>query len=225
MAARQFFAPVALSEILVTPRTNYGPRAMQLLVNNAVIYSGTMASNAPLDVKLSPPIYATNATLYVTSAYDLGSPNSPRNVQVAELNFFEVASPGTFAGWQLQNFSSAQLTNNSVCAAGADPDGDRISNLQEFIVVGNPLLADATNAALKALTLPVGQFGIQFRENNFLSGVARRFQSTGDLANWSDITPLSLLPVQTAGAVTTYQAVFPSPNSMQFFRLRYDVAQ
>ena len=70
-----------------------------------------------------------------------------------------------------------------------------------------------------------GTDGILFRENISLSGVARRLQCTGDLANWSDVTPLSLLPVQTAGAVTTYEAVFPSPTSSQFFRLCYDVTQ
>jgi hypothetical protein len=215
-----------VSEFQVAPRTlngGYGPANVQLWLNGTPVTTNTMTATGTLDVKFSPPLYATNAELYITGSYDTGNTNSPRNVQVVELDFFERAQPGTFADWQLQNFTDAQLANSLFGAANADPDGDGVPNLLEFVVGGNPLTPDATNALVRASQLSAGQFAIQFQERNSLGNVVRQFQSSGDLLNWSNATPISISPLQNLGNKTIYQAVFPLGPTLRYFRLSYDV--
>jgi hypothetical protein len=144
-------------------------------------------------------------------------------VQVVELNFFERAQPGTFADWQLQNFTDAQLTNSAIGTANADPDGDGVPNLLEFAAGGNPLAADATNTAVRGSQFSTGQFAFQFQERNSLGNVVRQFQSSGDLLNWSNTTPAAVNPLQNLGGTTVYQALFPLQISPQFFRLGYSI--
>ncbi len=221
-----FLRQCAVSEFQVVPRTmngGYGPANVQLWLNGAAIATNTMSATATLDRKFSPPVYATNAELYITGSYDRGDTNSPRNVQIEELNFFERAQPGTFGDWQLHNFTDAELTNTVFGTANADPDGDGVPNLLEFVVNGNPFVADATNAAVKGQLLSPGQFSLQFQERSALGDVIRQFQSSGDLCNWTNTTPASINLLQSQGSVSIYQAVFPLPNSAQFFRLSYGV--
>ena len=234
-----FSRPVALAEFQVAPRTvngGYGPSVIQMFCNvtNAIpasglptsgsnFWAGPMAALATLDVKLSPPVYATNAVLVVTGAYDNGVTNAPRNVQVVEFNLFERAPPGTFADWQLQNFTDAQLTNSAIGLAAADPDGDGVPNLLEFVTGGNPFVADATNAAVKAFALSGGQFAFQFQERSSPGNVARQFESSSDLLAWSNISPAQLNIMQTNGGNRIYQALFPALNQSQFFRILYAV--
>lgn len=229
---------VAVSEFQVAPRTantGYGPTAIQMFGNvNTTIpaagipvsgtnfWSGPMAAQSTLDVKLASPLYLTNAVMAITGAYDNGNTTSPRNVQVVELNFFERALPGTFADWQLNNFTDAQLTNSAVGIAGADPDGDGVPNLLEFAAGGNPLAADATNALVGGLNLS-NQFAFQFQERNVLGNVARQFQAAGDLLSWTNIAPASVMPLQNLGGATIYLALFPRQLAPQFFRIRYSV--
>ena len=124
-------------------------------------WSGTGFALATLDVKLPVPVLATNVVLVATGAYDNGPSSTPRNLQLSELDFYERAQPGTFGDWQLHHFTDAQLTNTVIGIAPADPDGDGVPNLLEFVVGGDPLVADATNAVLKA-TATGGQFYFQF---------------------------------------------------------------
>jgi hypothetical protein len=234
-----FTRPVAISEFYETPRNannGYGPSTFEMFCNltNAIpasgipvsgsnFWSGTGYALTTLDVKLSPPVYATNAAIIITGAYDNGSTSNPRNVQLTELDFFERAQPGTFADWQLQNFTDAQLTNAAIGTATADPDGDGVPNLLEFAVGGNPWLADATNAVVTGQLLGGNQLAFQFQERNALGDVARQFQSSGDLLNWTNISPTAVNLLQNFGVNSLYQAIFPVQLTPQFFRIRYSV--
>ena len=232
---------VALSEFLIYPRSGYGPNAIQVLVNSillpgtppngtetigiptngTVIYTGSMANSAtPLDVALSAPVYATNIQLFITSSY------SASNVQVSEMIFNERALPGTFGDWELHYFTnSAQINNPAISGIGADPDGDGVPNLLEFAVGGNPLVPDKTNAQVTAISLPLNEIAVQFQERTQLSDVTRSFVASPDLVHWTNAVPLSVTPVQTVGAVTIYQAVFPmQPTTPQYFRIEYTAA-
>jgi hypothetical protein len=234
-----FARQIALAEFKIYPRTNnsgYGPSSIMMFCNvtNAIpatgipasgsnFWSGTMAAMSTLDVKLSPPVCATNITLVITGSYDGGNTNAPRNTQVVEWSFFERAQPGTFGDWQLNYFTDAQLTNSAVSGTTADPDGDGVPNLLEFAVGGNPLVPDATNAVVRGSQISAGQFAIQFQERTSLGNVVRQFQSSGDLLNWSNVVPVAVNPLQNSGSVTIYQAVFPLQTSLRFFRLGYSV--
>jgi hypothetical protein len=218
-----FSQQVALAEFLVYPRANYGPSNMQMIVNGTVVYTGTMANSAtPLDVKLSPPVYATNAQLYITSSYDTAYPS--RNVQVSELVFLERAQPGTFGDWELGYFNDAQINNPAVAGIGADPDGDRVVNLLEFVVGGNPMVPDATNAVMAGISLPGNQIAVQFQERNHLGEVTRGFVASPDFTTWTNVTPVSVTLVQTLGNISTYQAVFPVQKAPLYYRLNYSLS-
>jgi len=234
-----FARPVAISEFQIAPRlvnSGYGPSTCQLVCNvtttipasgiptsGTTCWTGTGYALATLDVKLAAPVLATNAVLVVTGAYDNGSTSNPRTVQLVELNFFERAVPGTFADWQLARFTDAQLTNSLVGTAAADPDGDGVPNLLEFAVGGNPLVADATNAAVKNLVPATGQFAFEFQERSTLGNVTRQFQSSGDLLGWTNTTPTQLSVIQNTGSNLVYQAVFPLQPDQQFFRRCYNI--
>jgi len=216
----------AVSEFQVLPRTDnggYGPANIQLWLNGTPVYTNTMTATATLDAKFSPPLYATNAELYITGSYYRGNPVNAQNVQVVEFNLFERALPGTFADWQLQNFTDTQITNSAIGIASADPDGDGVPNLLEFAVGGNPWVADATNAVVSAAKFSASQFAIQFHERNALGNVARQFQSSGDLFNWTNTTPAAVNVLQNFGASSLLQAQFPFQLAPQFFRIQYSV--
>ncbi len=233
-----FPRPVAISEFMETPRnvnSGYGPYTFQLWcnVNSAIPASGlpTSGSNfwsgtgfplTTLDVKLTSLVYATNAVIVVTGAYDNGSTANPRSVQLAELNFFERAQPGTYGDWSLNYFADSQLTNPAVGIASADPDGDGVPNLLEFSTGGNPLASDATNAIVRGLNLS-NQFVFQFQERNSLGNVGRQFQSSSDLLSWTNATPAAVTVLQNLGASSWLRATFPLQINPQFFRLRYSV--
>jgi hypothetical protein len=90
-------------------------------------------------------------------------------------------------------------------------------------VGGNPSVADATNAAVKNISLPAGQFAFQFQERSALGNVARQFQGSPDLFSWTNTVPLQLSTVQTNGNNLIYQAAFSVQNFRQFFRIQYNV--
>jgi hypothetical protein len=216
----------AVSEFQVIPRTvngGYGPANLQLWLNDVPVTTNTMTGTGILDVKFSPPLDATNAELYITGSYDQGNSSNPENVQVLEFDLFERAPPGTFADWQLNNFTDLQLTNPAIGTAAADPDGDGVPNLLEFAVDGNPWVADATNAVV-AGSQAGGQFFFQFQERNALGNVGRQFQSSGDLFNWSNTTPISVSVLQKLGLSSLYEAIFPVFMNQQFLRISYSVA-
>jgi len=216
----------AVSEFQVVPRTvngGYGPAELQLWLDGVPVSTNTMTATDTLDVKFPTPFYATNAELYITGSYYHGNPVNAQNVQVVEFDLFERALPGTFADWQLQHFTDAQLTNSAVGAETADPDGDGVPNFLEFAVGGNPFVSDATNAAVQGALVGSNQFVFQFQERNDLGDVVRQFQSSGDLLNWTNATPTSVSPVQNLGVSSIYQATFPVQNLAHFFRIRYTV--
>jgi hypothetical protein len=234
-----FSRTVAISEFKETPRnvnSGYGPYTFQMWCNvsspipasgiptsGSNFWSGTGFALTTLDVKLSSPVYATNVVIVITGAYDNGTTVNPRNVQLTELNFFERALPGTYGDWSLNNFTDAQLTNSVIGIASADPDGDGVPNLLEFAIGGNPFMADATNAIVRGMKNSADQFAIQYQERNNLGNVTRQLQSSLDLQNWTNTSPVSINVLQNVGPVLTYQALFPLESQPHFFRLSYNV--
>jgi hypothetical protein len=215
---------VAVANFAVAPRTlngGYGPKAIQMLLNGASVYSGIMAPTSTLDVTLYPPVYATNAELYITSSYDPSYPTNSRNVQVVEMIFFERAQPGSYADWEMQTFTSAQLTNSFYEGPLADPDGDSVPNVEEFAIGSNPLFPDASFAAIHAMPATSGQFALQFRQRKNLGDVTSVIESSTDLVHWSQATPLSTTNVSDLGNAWLIQARFTTTATQTFFRIRY----
>ncbi len=231
--------PAAVSGFQIAPRlvnSGYGPSTFQMFCNvtdpipasgipntGTPFWSGTGFALSTLDVNLPQPVSATNVVLVVTGAYDNGATNAPRNVQLVELNLFERALPGTFADWQLHQFTDDQLSDPAIGTATADPEADGVANLMEFVVVASPFSSDATNAVVRSVWSPPEGLVVQFQERQSLGDVVRQFQSSSDLMVWSNTVPTQLNAVQTNGGRYLYQAVFPAEAARQFFRLQYQV--
>ena len=228
---------VALSEFQVDPRTvngGYGPKAVQMLLNvtntaftgtvppaGDSVYEGTMAATSTLDVRLPRPTYATNALLWITSSYDPGYPTNSRNVQVVELSFFERAAPGTFADWSLHEFNDTQLADPAFGAPTADPDHDGVANLAEFATGGDPLIVDSSVTTLGLLASTPGAFAFTFRERKNLGDVRRRFLTSTNLLDWTEVAPGSLLIVGNLPDVYVRAAEFPAQSQAAYFRVEF----
>ena len=228
---------VAVSEFQVVPRSDnggYGPSSIQLVLNvtNAIpasgipasgsnVFAGAMAATSPLDVKLSQPVYATNAVLVITGSYDRGSTNAPRNTQVVELTLFERALPGTFGDWAVRRFNDAQLADESISGPFADGDSDGAVNLLEFVTGSDPLVADPANFKLAISPAPASQFGFRFRERKNLADVLRQFVSSSNLTSWNSTMPISVVPVLDFGETQLLEATFTASPGRNFFRIQY----
>jgi hypothetical protein len=215
---------VAVSEFQVAPRTvngGYGPKTMQMWLNGAVVYSGTMAATSTLAVTLYPPLYATNAELFITSSYDPSYPTNSRNVQVVEMTFYERAQPGTYADWEMQTFTSQQLANSSYEGPLADPDGDGVPNIVEFAVGSNPLVPDASLARMQAMPVASGQFAFQYRQRKNLGDVSTVIETSTNLVNWSVVQPLSVTNFSDLGNVWLQQTIFQAQSAPGYFRMQY----
>jgi hypothetical protein len=214
----------AVSRFQVYPRTTnggYGPKDVSVLLDGSSIYQGTMGPTTTLDVEFSPPAYATNAELLITSSYDPMFPNDSRNVQVVEMVFFERAVPGTFGDWALREFNATQLADASVSGPGADPDGDGAPNLLEFAMGGQPLAADAQNLKLQSASMLSNQFAFHFRQRKDLGGLARQFLLSSNLVAWTQISPLNVSTEQDFGDVVQLLATMDAPAQLSFFRVSF----
>jgi hypothetical protein len=223
-----FSREVALSEFRAAPRPlngGYGPKVIQLLVNGVSVYTNTMSATANLDAFFSPPIYATNAELLITSSYDPMYPTNSRNVQVEEISFLERGAPGTFADWAMHTFTPAQLSDATLSGPAADPDGDGVPNLVEFGTGGNPLVADAAQSQAQVVPSAAGTFALQYNERTDLGDVQRIFEASTNLTDWSAVTPLQLTTVGNLASNYVRLATFAVGNAMSFYRVRFTVGQ
>jgi hypothetical protein len=214
---------VAVSQFQVYPRTfngGYGPKAIQMLLDGGNAYTGVMAPTATLDVKFPQPGYATNAQLLITSSYDPAYPSNSRNVQVVEMAFFERAPPGSFGDWVLHEFTEGQIADGMVSGPEGDPDQDRVSNLVEFAMGGDPLVSDSSQAALSVTPGAPGSLHFRFRERKALGDVERTFQSSIDLLNWSPINP-TISNIADLGDVWLREASWPLGSGPAYFRLSF----
>jgi hypothetical protein len=215
---------VAVSGFQVYPRTvngGYGPKDMQILLDDAVIYSGTMAGTATLNVSLPVPVYATNAQMTITSSYDPNYPTNSRNVQVMELVFTERAQPGTFGDWVMRSFSAEQIQNGTGIGEYEDPDGDRAANLVEFGMGGDPVVSDGAYCLLKPVSAGPNVFAFRYRERKDLGDVQRTFEVSSDLQNWSEISPASLTNVSDSGVAWLKEAVFAKTPEAKYYRVAF----
>jgi fibronectin type 3 domain-containing protein len=147
---------------------------------------------------------------YVVSATNAGgaSPNS------AEVSAVPAQS---LAQWTAAYFPG--VSDPNVIGPAADPDGDGLSNLVEYLLGTNPAVPDSAGAAMSSAADGSGNLVLTFRVSKNLTGVTYSVQSSTDLVNWTDtgVTPT----VQSdQGAYYIMQAVVPlGSNSKLLLRL------
>lgn len=214
----------AISQFQIAPRTlngGYGPKNIEMFLDGVSVFQGTMAGTSNLTVQLSPPVYATNAFLLITSSYDPSFPTNSRNVQIVEANFYERALPGTFGDWILNHFSEAQWSDTNVSGAAADPDGDGAANLVEFATGGQPNFSNAANSALQSFVSANGNLVLRFNERTNLAGVVREIFSSTNLTSWNLEIPSQETTVETLGNIQVREAAFEMQNVPRFFKIGY----
>ncbi|MGA4579829.1 hypothetical protein [Limisphaera sp. VF-2] len=233
--------PVALSDITLVPRPDnggYGPSQVQLLLNvsqlpspgsppltGEIAYEGPVPPTSELYLRLPSPLTATNALWLILGAYDRGSTNAPRNVQISELIFRERARPGTYADWALRNFSAAPEPAADALGPTADPDRDGAVNLLEFILGTDPRVPEPPPASPVAGDLSSTHVHWLLRESSALAGVSRRFESSPDLHAWSPVEPTSIRLLQRTNGLDLWEATFPVETSPRYFRLQYELTE
>jgi hypothetical protein len=176
-----------------------------------------------LQVSLSPPVLASNAVLVITSSYDRGATNNPRNVQVVELTFLERALPGTFGHWSLGYFTDAQLSDSEIGGSLADPDHDGIPNLGEFSVGEDPFVPDPAPALLQRSRISQNTLRFTFRERDALGDVQRFFETSTNLLTWLPVTPAQVTTVATLPNAYLREATFPVQHVASYYRLRFNL--
>jgi hypothetical protein len=88
-----------------------------------------------------------------------------------------------YGDWQTVHFSGAELSNTAIGGESADPDGDGIPNLLEYIEARDPKASDSQ--ASSASDLFNGRLTLTFRERDSLGGASIWLQGSDDLNRWT----------------------------------------
>jgi hypothetical protein len=79
--------------VLIVPRPSYGPKRLELLLDGKVVWSGGL-KHEPLLVPIEPGRTGSKVRLRLIESYDPRYPDTPRNVQVAELVVLQAHAGG-----------------------------------------------------------------------------------------------------------------------------------
>lgn len=110
--------------------------------------------------------------------------------------------PNTFANWQPACFTPTQLGNAAISGATADPDGDGLSNLQEFAFGSAPWMPSAEAAPSVGTQNVSGSDYLTISYNRVagLSGVTYLVEASSDLQTWQSGAGVTALVSETPQA-------------------------
>ena len=142
-----------------------------------------------------------------------------------------VAHPETYSVWRSLFWDSTTGTNDAVAGPYANPDGDDLNNLSEYIYGLSPLLADPTPQLVAAVETINSDphFTVALRLSGGASDVVVVPQISSDLVNWSN-NPAALQLLQTTagedGRITCkyFDTTVPNANQQRFVRFQFNVS-
>jgi len=171
-----------------------------------------------------------------------GAKNSPEALR-SLLSYWKSANPaapGPATSYRV--WSEVKLNNSSDATLEQDNDGDGLTNLEEFVYGGNPLVPLYESDGARPFTAIAGSAAttLRFTRNQDATGSEVIAESSGNLADWQEaarvtdagaiaqqgrtITDTSTA-AQSSGRLTEWEVSVPSPpgTARQFFRLRFTV--
>ena len=134
----------------------------------------------------------------------------------------------TYQGWKYQNFTDAQLADPLVSGAGADLDGDSLSNLFEYALGLDPFIADehlGYKVSIQEIE-GVDRQIMTYRTQANAVDLVVTVEAGSDLVEWAQQTGLVEPPIDN-GDGTVVLSVFGdtlvSDSEKTFMRLRVQV--
>jgi hypothetical protein len=135
-------------------------------------------------------------------------------------------TPGGFAWWQQSEFD-ANATNPSIAGATADPEGDGLSNLLEYVTNCDPQTFDGARPLRVEILPPAGgspgHIQLQFQKRKGFVDAQLILQTTTALApgTWANNDPAALNPtiISIDDLTERWTITIPLPDQLTFYRL------
>jgi fibronectin type 3 domain-containing protein len=162
-----------------------------------------LTGNTYLDTSVTNGVTYTY-TVNATDASGTGPASAPASATPVQ----------TFSQWIAAYFPG--VTDPNIIGPNADPDGDGLTNLEEYFLGTDPAVPDAPGTLLTTATDNSGNLVITFRASKNLTGVTYKIQESTDMLNWTDtgVTPT----VQSdQGAYDIMQASAPLGSNPRLF--------
>lgn len=201
--------------------------------------TGTLVLDGSLDLSFSDgstPPYSRRYTLFLgfdrfggvesktlpPPAHGTYSPSIDYTSTSAEL----VLSAPPFANWKHEQFSDS--TDQSVIGDCADPDGDGIANLLEYVFGLNPLVTSPRMPVFESIGVDPGDGGrhltLTYSTRTAAHDVRLTVEKSTDLINWTSAEDdINLIDETIVNGLCTRIVQFEKPiadESHQFLRLR-----
>lgn len=155
----------------------------------------------------------TNVTLSDAGSYDVVVTNSGGSV-ASDSATVDVLTP--LQSWRDQNFGST--ANSGSAADSADPDSDGLSNLVEYALGLDPLVASVSGIPVSSVA--AGNWTYTFTRPSNRTDVTYAVEVSTDLVNWTT-SGVSTSLVSNTNGTATYQATYPLASADKaFFRLK-----
>jgi PKD repeat protein len=164
---------------------------------------GEFATNAnPVKIFRSPGTYHARLTVTDTNG------NTALGAVTITVN-------SKFDAWRAAKFTPAELANQNISGAAANPDGDSFPNLLEYAMGLEPKAFDAANTL--SATVSNGTFTLSFPHYKPAADAPISLEASSDLLNWSSV---STTQAQDLGLTETriHQETVSVPT--RFFRLK-----
>ena len=137
----------------------------------------------------------------------------------AEMVFYGV-SPGQ--AWKDTRFTAAQISDPSISGDSADPDGDGLSNLLEYVYNRDPWQREQSPVMTVSVTSQGGGRALllSFPHNRNATDVMLTYEGSSDLHTWT-VAPSELVSVVVTSSENEQVTVrLPSSASAYFVRVR-----
>lgn len=159
----------------------------------------------------------TGKSLTLLAPFSGSDGSTPSQWRAAGPTPGNVATSLSYAEWQTDFFTPGEVANPQISGPLADPDGDGLPNLAEYLTVSNPTQSTAGPGPISVTQPQPGQIRFEWPLRADAVNAAALLELTADLKNWK---PTLQTPVSTTRGVTLQRMDHPSNILGQWSRLR-----